>query len=150
MALWNFDALVAQLYNEHDTSKHSSYCQVFRHGAVETVGIESYEPTDESFNALGWELCNSVHTLTKALAHCDVAPPYVVMFSLLNTARAKSRAPTALQTAYQDQYHFTEAQFDTVPESLEAAKQALIPMLDHIASLSGAISSGIEPKPTSP
>ena len=150
VALSNFDALVAQLYNEHDPSKHSSYCQVFRHGAVETVAIRLYEPTDASFNELGSMLYNSVYTLTNALAHCDVAPPYVVMFSLLNTARSYSRAPTALQTAYQDQYHFTEAQFDTVPESREAAKQALIPLLDHVASLSGAISSGIEPKPTSP
>jgi hypothetical protein len=146
----NFDGFVTLSHHNEDASEHASYCQVFRHGAVETVAIGLYEPTNESFNTLGWMLYNSVYTLTKALAHCNVAPPYVVMFSLLNMPRSYSRAPTALRTAYQDQYHFTEAQFDTVPESREAAKQALIPLLDHVASLSGAISSGIEPKPTSP
>ena len=142
----NFDGFVTLSNYGEDAPEHASYCQVFRHGAVETVAIESYKLTNQNFNPLGWKLCNSVFMLTRALAHCDVAPPYVVMFSLLNMPRATSHGPAALQNSGRDQYHFIEVQFDTAPESDEAAKQALIPLLDHIASLSGAISSGIEPK----
>ena len=142
----NFDGFVTLSNGDEDAPEHASYCQVFRHGAVESVEIGSYELKNHDFNSLRWKLCSSVYMLTGLLADCDVAPPYVVMFSLLNMPRATSHGPAALQNSGRDQYHFIEVQFDTAPESDEAAKQALIPLLDHIASLWGAISSGIEPK----
>ena len=144
----NFDGFVTLSNPNEGAPEHASYCQVFRHGAVETVNYISSEEvhSGNAFNYFKAGILTSVADLTKALAHCDVAPPYVVMFSLLNMPRATSHGPAALQNSGRDQYHFIEAQFDTAPESDEAAKQALIPLLDHIASLSGAISSGIEPK----
>ncbi|MHB1712528.1 MAG: AlbA family DNA-binding domain-containing protein, partial [Acidimicrobiales bacterium] len=149
----NFEGFVTLRNYAEDPSEHASYCQVFRHGALEAV---NYINPDDVYSQSAFyryfkpRILQSVFYLTNALARCDVAPPYVVMFSLLNTPRSNSRAPTALRSAYQDQYHFIEAYLETTPESTEAAAQSLIPLFDHIASLSGAISSGIEPKPTSP
>ncbi len=144
----NFDGFVTLSNYSEDAPEHASYCQIFRNGALETVKYINSEEvhSGNAFNSFKAGILTSVADLTKALAHCDVAPPYVVMFSLLNMPRATSHGPAALQNSGRDQYHFIEAQFDTAPESTEAAAQDLIPLLDHIASLSGAISSGIAPK----
>ena len=144
----NFDGFVTLSNGDEYAPEHASYCQIFRNGALETVNYISSDGaySGNALNSFKARILTSVVALTKALAHCDVAPPYVVMFSLLNMPRATSHGPAALRTAYQDQYHFIEARLDTVPESTEAAAQDLIPLLDHIASLLGAISSGIAPK----
>ena len=144
----NFDGFVTLSNSDKGAPEHASYCQVFRNGALETVNYISSEKvhSGNAFNYFKAGILTSVFDLTNALAKCDVAPPYVVMFSLLNMPRATSHELAALQNSGRDQYHFIEAQFDTVPESTEAAAQDLIPLLDHIASLLGAISSGIAPK----
>lgn len=139
----NFDGLLMLSNGDKSAVEHKSYCQVFRNGALETV--ESL-PADEPLSAYFFErrILVSVSRLSIALAKCDVVPPYVVMFSLLGINSAQlGITPRWTQTAYQDQYHFIEALLETAPQSTEEAYVPLRPLLDHVASLSGAISMGV-------
>ncbi len=151
----NFEGLLTNFGGRGEAQKCETYCQIFRNGSVEAVKVfYNHGMTNEDlcisglFNARSTvkQVINSVFCLTSALRQCDVLPPYMVMFSLLGMKTVTLGVPGACQTPDRDQYHFIEVQFDTAPESTEAAAQDLIPLLDHIASLSGAISSGIAPK----
>lgn len=136
----NFDGLLTLSNSDEDPAEHASYCQVFRNGAVEAVGNV---PTDSPVSAYQFEgsLLDSVSRLAQALERCDIRPLYVVMFSLIGVKDAQlGITPGFKQPARQDQYHFTEALLDTVPTSTEEASTPLRPLLDHVASLSGAIS----------
>ena len=152
--LVNFDGIITHSGARGEMRKYFSYCQIFRSGSVETTeafGDNGMTREDLFIAGLfnghnaGAQVRNSVFRLASALSKCGVMPPYVVMFSLLGMKDAKLGVPGLLQVADRDQYHFIEVQLDTVPESPEAAGQDLIPLLDHIASLSGAISSWIAP-----
>ncbi len=133
----NFDGLLTLSNGNEDAAEHASYCQVFRNGAVEAVGNVPAKGSIPGRDFFKGRILDSVSRLAQALERCDVRPPYVVMFSLLGM---RGTTPVLKHTVAQDQYHFTEALLDTVPTSTEEASTPLRPLLDHVASLSGAIS----------
>lgn len=152
----NFDGCLVYPANREPnkgsaTFSYESYCQIFRNGAVETTTAFVDTGGMWEISILGLinarnaatRVVNSVFALTSALSKCDINPPYVVMFSLLGMQGAILGVPGAIQYARQDQYHFIEALLETAPQSTEEAYVPLRPLLDHVASLSGAISMDV-------
>ena len=145
----NFDGVLTLSNGDENATEHASYCQIFRNGALEAVAAVSDGMTDRNYHQEANKLRSGGYFLTRWLRCTGVMPPYVVLFSLLNMRSTRLGHPGLPQASERGQYHFREIQIDIVPEA-DKATQDMIPLLDHLASLWGGISSGIELEPRSP
>ena len=148
VTLSSLDAYLAPQGGGRETPPHNSYCQVFRNGALESVGVGPDQLTEENFQHFLHRLNWSANLLTTRLSKLGVAPPYAVLFSLLNMPPMQPLSSGLPQSAARRPYHFIEILRDTVPKDDTGVAEDIIPLFDHIAaSLFGVISSNIRPTP---
>ena len=142
----NFDGRIAFL------SDQCAYTQLFRSGIVEYVfaaaDVELTFATTLGDNrelltnaAFVEQLCaDRAQGYTGILNGCGIAPPYVILASLIGMDGARFVHPPqsfVLQDypTDRDQYHFIESVFETLPKNQNEAIVALAPTLDQMASL---------------
>lgn len=133
---FNFDGFLALPNSEEGAFAQRAYCQGFRSGAVESVAtIEQTPDGIPVFRILNLIRCYAPKYAC-ALQKCGVAPPYVVLVSLLGMKGAKFRSDKDIR-ADRDQYHFTESVFETLPGNPEETIAALRPTLRQLMNLIG-------------
>jgi hypothetical protein len=142
----NFDGFVTASNADGPSKPQRSYVQVFRSGAIEA--LNSSLTLGESNNIpLPTVLAATIKYAAKyahSLQSIGIEPPYAVLASMVDVQGKKllhgfpdTFAGTEGLIIDQNQLHFGEAIFETVPKTQEEAARLLRSTLDHMANTAG-------------
>lgn len=141
----NFDGLLTLRNSDTNTTKHRSYVQVFRTGAVEAVTSPVVQGQDhivaQTLEAL---IVKSTRVYAPLLHECGAEPPLAVLVSLIGV-KGRTLVPGFGYPEHavidRDQLHFVEVLLDEVPSGDPDCAKRLRQTLDQLANAAGRQSS---------
>jgi hypothetical protein len=146
-----FDGLLTTSNLDAPPKPQRAYVQIFRTGIVESVysslanrGVWLIAPNIEAM------IIRHAWLYTASLGSFGVEPPMAILASLVNVKGKRLLQDFAVRALPEDlpsvvlshdQYHFTEAIFETVPTDDNTAARQLRATLNHLANTSGLAGS---------
>jgi len=151
LARINFNGVLKTSNARQRATEQRAYLQLYRNGIVEAVTsrlitLSSEKPT---IFALDDGLIQEIMRALKDLAFIGIEPPYAVLVSLIGVAGAQINFGRGQwlgdwgESFDQDQYHFDEVIFETVPSTKAECAAVIRPLLDQIANASGQAASPV-------
>ncbi|MFA5122298.1 helix-turn-helix domain-containing protein [Zavarzinia sp.] len=149
----NFDGIFLPSNADAASPTQRAYTQVYRNGRLEAVassiskvgGQREERPRLATIDIEGYILMGIVRYL-KGLKVLDVEPPFVVMVSLVGVKGTQIGVglhgiADDISTLSEDQYHFSEVLFDSVPNSIQECGVMMRPLIEQLANTAGAVAS---------
>jgi hypothetical protein len=148
-----FDGLLTTSNAEPPPAPQRAYTQVMKTGIVEAVASSLARGEDHS-----WLLTHNIEAMivrysgayANGLSGFGIEPPIAVLASLIgvkgmrlmeNFQRGAFPEDLPNRTLAQDQYHFVETIFDSIPADDRSAGKPLRATLDHISNAAGLVAS---------
>jgi hypothetical protein len=153
----NFDGLLMTSNASERAPAQRAYTQLYRNGIIEAVA-SSLATGEQAPEGLGRRLTtvdvegtvlSQLVRYLKGLLDLGVEPPFAVMISLVGVKGLKIKVGLKAQWHFddnpaqldRDQFHFGEAIFSTVPNSIQDCGVMLRPFIEQLANMAGYASS---------
>jgi hypothetical protein len=142
----NFDGILKLSNADQQAIQQRAYVQLYHSGTVEAVNSTIRHSEFDIVFCQEDNISGNVLRLIGDLGRIGVEPPYGVLVSFIGVKNGCLNLERAQRASYyedvghpfdQDQYHFSEAIFDSIPQSIGEAARGLRPVLDQIANSAG-------------